>query len=215
MDVIVYIHGLWFGGAESLLLRRRICRTLDARWHSFSYSSVGATLTQNAAALGRYLSAIPAAGRLHLIAHSLGGLVLLELFETTDVPLPPGRIVLLGSPVRGSRAAQRLARVQFGRRLLGRTAGEALIMRHERRWGQSRDLGVIAGFLGHGLGRLLGPLPEPHDGTVAVEETDLPGASQQLQLPVSHSGLLFSSMVADHTATFLRDGRFGTLTQAR
>ncbi len=29
--------------------------------------------------------------------------------------LPPGRIVLLGSPLRGSRAAQNLARLPFGR----------------------------------------------------------------------------------------------------
>jgi hypothetical protein len=48
----------------------------------------------------------------------------------------------------------------------------------------------------------------PSDGTVLVEETDLPGATAQLRLPVSHTGLLFSAEVARQVAAFLRNGRF-------
>jgi ABC-type transporter Mla maintaining outer membrane lipid asymmetry ATPase subunit MlaF len=76
------------------------------------------------------------------------------------------------------------------------------------RWNGGRELGVIAGASGHGLGRLLGPLREPNDGTVLVEETDLPGASDQVTLNTSHSGMVFSGAVARQVAAFLRDGRF-------
>jgi hypothetical protein len=145
----------------------------------------------------------------------MGGLVVLELFErmtsgrlANGGVLPPGRIVLLGSPVQGSRAARKLAERSFGRRLLGRTAREALLASRARIWGGARDLGVIAGDFSIGFGRLVGPFDEPNDGTVMVSETRLDGARQHLTVHTSHSALLYAGGVARHTAAFLRDGRF-------
>jgi hypothetical protein len=51
-------------------------------------------------------------------------------------------------------------------------------------------------------------MPEPNDGTVAVEETKLPGIKDHIELPVSHTGLLVSAAVASQTAFFLRHGEF-------
>jgi pimeloyl-ACP methyl ester carboxylesterase len=205
--VVVYIHGLWLTGAEAVLLRRRLTHDLGAETRAFAYRSVNSNLADNAAALEKYLSLIRT-DTLHLVAHSLGGLVLLKLFERPSNTLPPGRVVLLGSPVRGSRSAQRLARLPFGRAMLGLTVEDGLLAARERRWQGGRDLGVIAGDSGLGLGRLLGPLAEPNDGTVLVGETDLPGATEQLTLPTSHSGMVFSAAVARQVAAFLRNGRF-------
>ena len=78
----------------------------------------------------------------------------------------------------------------------------------ERQWRGGRDLGVIAGDLGVGLGKLLGRMEAPNDGTVWVRETELPGATDRLRVAVSHSGMVFSQAVARQTAAFLRDGRF-------
>jgi hypothetical protein len=78
----------------------------------------------------------------------------------------------------------------------------------ERRWSGARDLGVIAGDLGVGLGKLLGPMDGPNDGTVLVDETRLPGAADELRLRSSHTGLLFSAEVARQAAAFLQTGRF-------
>ena len=47
-----------------------------------------------------------------------------------------------------------------------------------------------------------------HDGTVAVEETRIPGLTDHLVLPHSHVGMLFAQDVADQVAHFLRHGRF-------
>lgn len=208
--VIVYVHGLWLGGGESFLLLRRLSRALGAECRTFKYSSAGATIADNVASLEAYLGGIEA-DTLHLLAHSMGGLLLVALFDPLRAPprLPPGRIVLTGSPVRGSGSARRLARLPFGRTMLGPTAGEVLAGPPvERRWSGARDLGVIAGDLGLGLGRLLGPMNGPNDGTVMVDETQLPGAADQLRLRTSHSGLLFSAEVARQAAAFLQTGRF-------
>jgi len=208
--VIVYVHGLWQRGAESIWLRRRLSQDVKAEARAFSYPSVAADATTNARALATYLSAIHA-DTLHLVGHSLGGLLILKLFEAdAQARLPPGRIVLLGSPLRGSRTAQKLARLPFGKTIMGRAVGEELLgpRGERRRWNRARELGVIAGDLGFGLGRLVGRLGGPSDGTILVEETELDGAADRLVLRVSHTGMLFSAAVAHAASAFLSTGRF-------
>lgn len=204
--VVVYVHGLWLNGWESLLLRRRLSRGLNCEALSFSYSSVGADLGANTRAFAAFLARIRA-DTLHLVGHSMGGLMILELFERGTV-LPPGRIVLLGAPVRGSLAARNLAQLPLGRRVLGLTAHEVLLPRRERNWGGARDLGVIAGNLPLGFGRFVGPFAAASDGTVLVEETQLNGARESLILRTTHSGMVYSPLVARQVAIFLRDGHF-------
>ena len=68
---------------------------------------------------------------------------------------------------------------------------------------------MIAGTRGVGLGRLVAPdLPQPNDGAVAVSETQLAAARDRLELPVSHTGMLFSRQVSRQVRAFLRYGRF-------
>ena len=214
--VVVYVHGLWLSGWEGSWLQRRLARYLGCDTRFFEYPSVTRDLNANAAALSRYLSQIRA-DTVHLVGHSMGGFLIVEFFArhvSADGliegrhALPPGRIVLLGTPMRGSRSAGRLARLPCGRRIMGLTATEVLLRPDPPRWSGARELGVIAGNLAFGLGALMGPLPAASDGTVMVEETQLEGAADHLTLRVSHSGLLFSGAVARQTAAFLRSGRF-------
>jgi len=206
--VVVYVHGLWLTGIEGSFLRKRLGKDLKAQTRAFSYASVGSSISANARVLGTFLSALNA-DALHLVGHSLGGLVILKLFETGEgARLPPGRLVFLGSPLNGSRAALNLARVPFGKTLLGRGVEEELLSPRERRWDGQRELGVIAGNLSLGLGRLVGAFGAPSDGTIFVEETRLAGIAEHLVMPVSHSGLPFSKSVALKTGAFLRSGKF-------
>jgi pimeloyl-ACP methyl ester carboxylesterase len=208
--VVVYVHGLWLSGGEAVWLRRRLAEYLHADARAFSYPSVAADATTNARALAKFLTAITA-DTLHLVGHSLGGLVILRLFEDdpgAHLRMPPGRIVLLGSPLRGSRAALNLARLPFGRKIMGSSAAEELLAPRGRRWNGMRELGIIGGNLGMGLGRLVGSLGGPSDGTILVEETQLDGAADRVVLRVSHSGMLFSAVVAQQAGCFLQTGRF-------
>ena len=205
---IVYVHGLWLTGIEGYFLRKRLARELAAVSYVFSYPSVRSDVTANAAALNRFLNGIRA-DTLHVIGHSLGGLVTLKALESEPVQrLPPGRIVLLGSPVQGSLTAERVAAISPGRAVLGRGVGEELLGVRQRRWSGSRELGVIAGNLSIGLGRLTGAHDEPSDGTVFMRETFLEGARDHLVVSVSHTGLPFSKEVARQSAHFMRNGRF-------
>jgi len=212
---LIYVHGLWLSGWESTWLRARVARSLGARAYRFSYPSVRGTMADHAAALADYLASLRV-DTLHLVGHSLGGLVILECFERfAAASWPPGRIVLMGSPVRGSEAAHRLSRWRHGLALLGLTAREVLLEPREYRWNGSRELAVMAGSLALGFGRLMGRLPQPSDGTVMIAETALPGAKDSLVLPVSHSGFLLSGEVARQVSAFLRDGRFAARAARR
>ena len=206
--VVVYVHGLWLTGIEGGILRKRLAKDLSAETRAFSYASVNSSMAANAQALAKFLSGLRA-DTLHLVGHSLGGLVILKLFEGGDLPkLPPGRIVLLGSPLNGSRAARNLARLPLGKKILGQGVEEELLSLRERRWQGQRELGVIAGSLAVGLGRLVGVGGAPSDGTILVDETRLPGIRAHLVVKVSHTGLPFSPTVARQTGAFLSSGNF-------
>jgi pimeloyl-ACP methyl ester carboxylesterase len=191
-------------GVDSELFRRRLARAgfLPAM---FRYHSTRAPLEEIAA---RLAATIRASGPLvHVIGHSLGGVIALETYER-HADLPPGRVVLMGAPVRGARAAGMLARNALGRQILGPLAMTQLAGRRDRRWTQARELGLVGGSRSFGLGRFFAPLPRPNDGTVALEETELPGAADRLVHDASHIGMLFSAPVAAAVARFLREGRF-------
>lgn len=117
-------------------------------------------------------------GNVHLVGHSLGALVALEATRGLR-DLPNGRIVCIGPPLRGSAVARALTAFPGGRLLLGHSA-DPLVTGIDP-WKGSRGVGVIAGRLPFGLGITLGPLVAPHDGTVSVEETQLPGISDHMQ----------------------------------
>lgn len=204
--VVVYVHGLWMTGIEGAVLRRRLAKLLNADVPFFAYPSLS-NIGSNAVRLRKLLQRLPA-DVLHLVGHSLGGIVILRMFEELRVPLPPGRVVLLGSPVRGSRVALELANWKLGSLILGQSAREELLVSRERVWTQDRELAVIAGTRQVGVGRLVNADPDSSDGTVFVEETRLRGAKQHLLMHVSHTGLPFSASVARQTAAFLRNGRF-------
>lgn len=204
-ESVVLVNGLWLPDAALALLARRLRR---ARFDvfPFSYPSVPDDLRANAGRLREFLARVPGE-TVHWVGYSLGGLVIRALFEFHPEPRP-GRIVLLGSPQAGSRAAHGLAATRLGRRLLGRSLAD-LNAGVPQVWGwPPRDTGVIAGRLPIGLGRLVARLPAPHDGTVAADETALAAARERLLLPVTHFGLLLSAVVARQTAAFLRAGVF-------
>lgn len=199
------VNGLWLGDPALWLLAWRL-RRAGFRVHIFSYPSVRHDLLTNAARLRDFLARVP--GEIvHIVGYSLGGLVVRALFHLQSPPRP-GRIVLLGSPQTGNRAAQMLAQRRLGARLLGHSVAD-LIAGLPQRWSwPARETGVIAGSRSLGLGRLVARLAVPNDGSVAVEETVVAGAHVQLVLPLAHFALLLAPVVARQIAQFFRNGRF-------
>src|SRR5262249_2713917 len=129
--------------------------------------------------------------RMHFVGHSLGGIVVLKLLETHD-DIAPGRVVCLASPMQGSCAVDGFARWPFARAALGAATWEEVLSSKPRRWDGRRDVGIIAGSLSIGIGRLFADFHEPSDGTLLVSETKLEGARDHIIMPVSHTGIVFS-----------------------
>ena len=207
-SAVVYVHGLWMPGGEALLLRRRLHRERGFEVHTFSYPSVRAPLEQIVEALRAMLQGL-SGEPVHLLGHSLGGLIILEYLRRYRLERP-GRVVLLGAPLLGSRTAERLGRFGLARPLLGRAVCEHLLAPQARRWTSERELGVISGTLPLGFGRLVTlSFGEDNDGTIAVSETEIPGAKAYLRSHVSHLGLLLSAGVAREVGSFLQHGQFG------
>jgi pimeloyl-ACP methyl ester carboxylesterase len=202
----ILVHGLWQSGLEFFVIRRRLQADGSMRALSFSYPTVVGSMSDHVRRLIECARAHKAE-RLHFVGHSLGGLVVLRALQVTD-DLPPGRAVLLGSPLQGSRTAQSLARLPFGRTLLGDALAEECVEWSPREWSGRREVGVIAGSVGLGVGRLVAKLDDAHDGTVLVEETRLPGAKDHLVVATTHTGLLVSAAVAEQTRHFLDHGMF-------
>ena len=203
---VVYVHGLWMPGEESLILRHRLSHEFGLTLQAFRYSGASATMSDITERLEGCVRELKAPA-VHFIGHSLGGLVIHRFLERFP-DQPPGRVVFLGTPCVASRVAQRASRFAPIAHLMGPSVAEELLQPHERRWEQARPLGIIAGSQPIGVGQLLADFTEENDGTVAVSETRMPGATDHIVLPVSHLGMLLSARVARETGSFLTHGRF-------
>jgi pimeloyl-ACP methyl ester carboxylesterase len=207
MAHVVYVHGLWMPGDESLILRRRLAHEFGLTLQAFRYSAASSTMSDTGERLAGLVRELQAPV-VHFVGHSLGGLVIYRFLERFP-DQPPGRVVFLGTPCVASRAAQRAGRFAPVAHLMGQSAAEELAQPRERRWAHARPLGIIAGSQPIGVGQLLADFAEENDGTVAVSETRMPGATDHIVLPVSHLGMLLSTRVARETGSFLTQGRFG------
>src|SRR3989338_6524882 len=107
METIILIHGLWMHGVALLPQQRRLARR-GFTVRRFSYPSMGQGLQQNAGALSRFVAAT-GGDNIHLVGHSLGGLVALSMLAQYPAPRVR-RVVLMGSPFMGSHCASVLLR---------------------------------------------------------------------------------------------------------
>lgn len=206
MAPVIYVHGLWMPGQESLILRHRLSHEFSLELHSFRYSAASTAMSEVTEHLDAFVRELRSPV-VHFVGHSLGGLVIYRFLERFPAQ-PEGAVVFLGTPCIGSRAAERAARFAPVAHLMGHSVAQELLQPHERRWSHARPLGIIAGTQPIGFGQLLADFHEDNDGTIAVSETRLPGATDHLVLPVSHLGLLLSARVAHETGLFLTQGRF-------
>jgi pimeloyl-ACP methyl ester carboxylesterase len=204
-DAVLLVHGLWMNRVVMLYLARQLHeRGFAAR--AVGYYSAMHDLARNARRLAGAIAELDSP-RVHLVAHSLGGVVALAaLRDRPDDRVR--RIVLLGAPLAGSASGRSFAARRWGAPLLGTTRALWYDMpRLEIPPGV--EAGAIAGVRRVGLGRFIGlDVPAPNDGVVAVEETKHPQLADHLVMPVAHSEMLVSRAVARQAAAFLVHGRF-------
>lgn len=155
----------------------------------------------------RFLSRVKG-DRVHIIAHSMGGILTREVLED-GFDLPPGRVVALGSPFMECWIGRRGLSFggPVGPYLIGATVHEYVQKQRVPVWRGGRDLAVMAGTFNFGIGRYFPTMPKPCDGVIVWNETRLGGA-QHCTFNVNHFGLLISWRVFCQIAWFLKYGHF-------
>jgi pimeloyl-ACP methyl ester carboxylesterase len=148
---------------------------------------------------------------LHIVTHSLGGLVARALI-TARRPATLGRVVMLAPPNAGSGLADLVAELGLDTMLFGGVGAHLGTRRPaaiEAELGTvDYDLGIIAGnraFDAGLAGRFLGG---PHDGKVSVEATKLPGMRDHIVLPVQHTLMPHNPRVIAEIVRYLETGSF-------
>ncbi|MBO9715404.1 MAG: alpha/beta fold hydrolase [Pseudoxanthomonas sp.] len=205
---VLLVHGLWNASWWLAVLAWRLRRS-GFEVETFGYPSIVGGPEPALAALAERLRDRPPR---HLVGHSLGGLLALEVLRR-NADLPVARVVCLGSPLRGSDTARALASRPRLAWALGRSS--VLLRAGLDAWEGRVPTGMVAGDVPRGIGRLLHAVDAESDGTVALAETRLPGLSASCRVHASHTGLVFSAQAARQVAAFLRTGAFLDAEAAR
>lgn len=201
---VILIHGLWMPGLV-LLPHQRWLRSEGFAVSRFSYPSWRDGLANNVRLLSDCVSETPGTV-IHLVAHSLGGLVALKMLSQ-DADSRICRVVLLGTPFAGCHCGFTLAKTPLLAGLVGRTFEDWFNLPRPV-LPTAVEIGVIAGTRSLSFGRLIPGLAYPNDGLVAVDETRIATAKDSIALNVNHSGMLVSRTCAGQIANFLRTGSF-------
>jgi pimeloyl-ACP methyl ester carboxylesterase len=205
---VVLLHGLARGQGSMTRLGRALraagfetwSHTYPSRQHSITY--LADALTEQLVALDRPLSAV---------THSMGGVIVRHLH---DPRLRWERIVMLAPPNQGSRLAAGLVRNPVFRWFYGPAAAE---LADASRWpAPPAPFAVIAGTRSLAwtnptswtVGRRF-PAGVANDGTVAVEETRLPGMAAFAEVDATHTWIMNAPQVHRLAVRYLREGAFG------
>ena len=188
------VHGL---GAPAMVMRpmQKRFEQVGYRTRLFGYPSLVGRIENHGRGLAAVLAKLagePGVGAIHLVTHSMGGIVARCALQLTRERI--GRIVMLAPPNRGSPVATR------ARRFVGRalTPVEQL-SQHEGSWIHSApaldglDVGIVTAS---------------HDWVIGPGNTLLPDQRDHIVIRGFHSPLVWQHSAFVQALHYLRHGRF-------
>jgi pimeloyl-ACP methyl ester carboxylesterase len=206
---VILLHGL----ARTDRSMHKLGQALQKE--GYSVHNVGYTSTRDnietlaEESVGRALAACSAAGKVHFVTHSLGGILVRHYLRHHQID-NLGRVVMLGPPNKGSEVVDKL-RDFPGFYFLNGDAGLELgtgATSVPNSLGEANfDLGVIAGTRSVNL-ILSRMIPGTNDGKVSVENTRLEGMNDHLEMEVTHPFMMRNSKVIDQVIHYLQSGSF-------
>lgn len=216
-DIVVILHGI---GQTRLVMNGLSFALKHAgyRTHNISYPSTRKSVSELAEFLHHQLQQDgiwDGQNSVHFVTHSLGGVILHYFLTQYRHELPQskiGRVVMLGPPHQGSEVADFLKSNKLYQRVFGPAGHDLLTHTSAQRASPSLyELGIIAGTSGQAYiltNWLVSWNHSVHDGRVTSESTKIAGMKDHLEMPVSHSMMIFSPTVCRQIIHFLQHGVF-------
>ena len=193
-NAVVLIHGL---AAHRMLmwpLARKI-RRAGYRSFNFGYRSWLWSIEHHAARLRQFLEKLERDEQfdtLHIVAHSMGGIVARTALLDADLR-KFGRLVMLGSPNDGSPAARRLGYVLPFAKTLRQVSDAPTSFVRTLPHPTDVEVGVVAAS---------------YDFVIPEESSHLATETDHVQIFSGHNGLLIRPTAAKKVISFLKNGRF-------
>lgn len=199
---VVIVHGLWMGAWQMRPLKNALIRA-NFRCYRYHYASALVPYQQNQDGLERLIE--QRIGKAcHIVAHSMGGLLALDLL-TRRPELCAGHVVCLGTPINGSQVIKKMQRTPF-KTVLGHASAPLLkgITTGVQNFPGPIKVSLLAGTRSLGGGKLLARFNGENDGSVGIEETQADWLSHHERLNLSHTQLVYSSRAQARVIALLR-----------
>lgn len=206
---VLLLHGMFRSAYAMLPLSYHLARE-GYQVHSVGYPTRIYDVAELARRyLGPAIAACPSTRPVHLVTHSLGGIIARQHLQTARLP-SSSRIVMLAPPNNGSEVADRLCTWSVYRWLMAdvgqqvRTGPDGIGWRLRP---VAEEVGVIAGrrTAQPWFSRLI---PGEDDGVVSVASTRLPEMRDFIVVDSSHTLMLLDRGVHRQIRHFLLTGGF-------
>ncbi len=208
-ETVLLLHGL----GRTCLALGKITKALEASGYrvvEVNYPSTRITIAEAAQGLRSVITSQQTSKPIHLVGHSLGGVICRAAACVEPVDPRVKRLVMLGSPNYGAELADKLQHVPFFDKIVG-PVGDQLLTSPDSFVSQLGappvEFGVIAGAKGDGKG-YSSTIPGDDDGTVSLKSAVLEGAADVFILQEMHAMLLYDVRSLEATSRFLKSGRF-------
>jgi len=210
-ECVVLLHG-WGRSDKSMLIISLALQHAGYEVVNIDYPSNDKKIDElSELAIGDGINQCEALGasKIHFVAYSLGGILVRHYFKNRSLD-KLGRVVMLGTPNKGSEVIDHYRKLYLFRQLAG-PAGLALGT-------SSADVPINLGAVKFELGVIAGSksinpilsllLPGDDDGKVSVDSTKVEGMSDFIAIPTTHPTMIISPRVIKQVIYFLNTGSF-------
>lgn len=203
---VIALHGI-LRSSKSWTEMQRVLEPDGYTFINFDYPSTQQSISDFADQLQEVIATLDGIEHIHLVGHSMGGLVVRRWCQQYSDPRMR-RLLMIGTPNSGAEIASMLKKNLLFQLILG-PSGQQLVADPEEFISTlplpTMEYAVIAGAKGTPDG--FNPLiPGDDDGVVTVQSARLPGAVDYVAFQALHSFQPWNPEVMEATRRYLRTG---------